>query len=130
VNNQVKWGTEPSRNPVDACLPRQVRLRRAGDFRNLFARPAISVDACFAVRARRNGDQPARLGLAVSKKCARRAVDRNRIKRVVRESFRCRRHRLHGIDLVVVCRQCAVTLPNSRLFPSLTAHWKRLCATS
>ncbi|MCB2261332.1 MAG: ribonuclease P protein component [Candidatus Thiosymbion ectosymbiont of Robbea hypermnestra] len=123
----------PSPSPVGARLPRRARLKRPGDFRSLFARPALSVDACFAVRARHNDNRPARLGLAVSKKSARRAVERSRLKRVVRESFRHHRHHLHGVDLVVVCRRRAVTLSNGRLFPSLTAHWKRiqerLCAT-
>ena len=123
----------PLGSSADARLPRHARLRRPGDFRNVFAKPEKSVDSCFTVLARRNGRQPARLGLAISKKCARRSVDRSRLKRVVRESFRRRRHRLHGIDLVVLCRRSAVTSQNSRLFSSLTVHWNRvqdqLCAT-
>ncbi|MCG6863215.1 MAG: ribonuclease P protein component [Chromatiaceae bacterium] len=108
------------------------RLRRPADFRKVFAQPAKSIDSCFTVLARPNGHRPARIGLAISKKNARRAVDRSRIKRVVRESFRQRRHHLHGIDLVVLCRRSAVTLPNGRLFSSLSAHWTsvrdQLCA--
>lgn len=37
---------------------------------------------------------------------APRAVDRNRAKRLVRETFRKLRHRLGGVDLVVELRRC------------------------
>lgn len=42
----------------------------------------------------------ARLGLVVSKKMARRAVDRNYMKRVLREKFRLNQHVLAGLDIV------------------------------
>lgn len=68
-----------------------------------------------------------RLGLAISKKCAKRAVDRNRIKRIVRESFRLhRREGMPALDLVVLCRRDAIDAPNERLFASLSSHWKNL----
>lgn len=41
-----------------------------------------------------------RLGLAISRKCSPRAVERNRIKRVIREAFRLRRQSLGGVDIV------------------------------
>jgi ribonuclease P protein component len=119
---------------ADTSLPRQTRLRRRRDFRHVFAQPSKSGDSYFTVLARRNGRQPARLGLAISIKCAVRAVDRNRIKRVVRESFRRHRYSLHGVDVVVLCRPIAATCPNDRLFSSLSAHWMyvrdSLCVTS
>ncbi|MDX1550279.1 MAG: ribonuclease P protein component, partial [Lysobacter spongiicola] len=46
----------------------------------------------------------ARLGLAVSRKVDRRAVGRNRVKRVLREAFRQRRGFLRDGDYVVVAR--------------------------
>lgn len=47
------------------------------------------------------GNLDARLGLVVGKKLLKRAVDRNRVKRVVRERFRLRRGELPVMDLVV-----------------------------
>lgn len=41
-----------------------------------------------------------RLGIAISRKCSPRAVVRNRIKRVIRESFRLRKPKLGAVDLV------------------------------
>jgi|GEM_PF-3976772 len=51
---------------------------------------------------------PARLGMAVAKKCAKRAVDRNRLKRLARESFRQHKHSLAGFDIVPSCSEYAV----------------------
>ena len=50
---------------------------------------------------RPQGASEARLGLVVGKKLLKRAVDRNRVKRIVREQFRLRRARLPVCDLVV-----------------------------
>lgn len=117
---------------ADARLPRRARLERPRDFRAVFENPEKSVDSCFTVLARLNGGRPARIGLVISKKCGRRAVNRSRLKRVARESFRQRRHDLHGIDLIVLCRHGASVSSNSRLFSSLSVHWKcvrdKLCA--
>ncbi len=41
-----------------------------------------------------------RLGIAISRKCSPRAVVRNRIKRIVREAFRMRKHALGSVDLI------------------------------
>ena len=55
---------------------------------------------------RPNGLSQARIGIIVSKRVAPRAVDRNRVKRLVRETFRKLRYRLGGIDVVVELRRC------------------------
>ncbi len=47
----------------------------------------------------------ARLGVVVAKKIEKRAVGRNRIKRLVRETFRLRAERLIGVDLIVRAKQ-------------------------
>lgn len=73
---------------------------------------------------RQHGGGPARLGLAIAKKQLPRAVDRNRVKRIVRESFR--EHQLQDYDVVVLARRETLTATNDELFASLRLHWKRL----
>lgn len=50
---------------------------------------------------RPEGNTEARLGLVVAKKLLKRAVDRNKVKRVVREQFRLRLAGLPPVDLVI-----------------------------
>jgi ribonuclease P protein component len=62
----------------------------------------------------------------VAKKQIRRANRRNRVKRVVRESFRGNQNRLAGLDLVVVARATADREPGTVLRVSLEQHWTML----
>ena len=50
---------------------------------------------------RPEGSTDARLGLVIGKKLLKRSVDRNRVKRIVREQFRLRRGTLPVCDLIV-----------------------------
>lgn len=60
----------------------------------------------FTLYVRPNGESLARIGIITSKRVAPRAVDRNRMKRLVRETFRSMRQRLQGVDIVVQLRRC------------------------
>ena len=69
--------------------------------------------------------------MAVSKKIDRRAVGRNRVKRVVRESFRRWRAEQAkatqgSLDIIVMPRAAAATSDNHQLFTSLEHHWAAL----
>lgn len=77
--------------------------------------------------ARANGLDVPRLGLAVSRKAAKRAVDRSRLKRVARETFRCRTD-TPPADFVVIARPGASAEINAVLRTSLERHFGRLAA--
>lgn len=81
----------------------------------------------FTVLCRANQAGAARLGLAISKRHCRRATGRNRIKRIVRESFRQASVELEGLDIVVMNKPDAERAGNRELFASLEKHWQR-CA--
>lgn len=49
----------------------------------------------------RQSNVEARLGLVVGKRALRRANDRNRVKRIIREAFRRQRHAFPAFDIVV-----------------------------
>jgi ribonuclease P protein component len=90
-------------------------------------------DPLFMVIARPNGLEHARLGLAVGVRAAGNAVNRNRIKRLVRESFRHRRSELPAVDLVVNARPAAGKTANAELAASIATLWTRIaqrCARS
>ena len=71
-----------------------------------------------------------RLGLVVSKKNARRALDRNRIKRLVRESFRHISAALPAVDVLVLPRKHTKDAGNEEIFASLERQWRRLGRSS
>ena len=108
---------------------RHSRLLKPAEFKLVFQRPLRSSDDCFRILARANGIQQHRLGMAISKKVCARAVGRNRIKRVIRESFRSQLLRStpdKALDFVVLATGMTVNLSNKALDESLSAHWQRL----
>jgi ribonuclease P protein component len=116
---------EPS--SVARGFPRSARLLAATDYRHVFADPRRSSDRYFTVlAARRPGGLESRLGLAIAKKHVRLATGRNRIKRLVRETFRATRHSLAATDFVVLARPIAASTGNALLVKSLSRHFERL----
>ncbi|OOG57877.1 ribonuclease P protein component [Rhodanobacter sp. C03] len=111
---------------VAAGLPREARLRRPGDFAALRTSSGRAGGRCFHLRYRNNELGHARLGLAISKRVSKRAVERNRIKRLLRESFRRIRHQLPAIDLMVMAREQAAGVPGPQLLAELDGLWKKL----
>ena len=110
-------------------FPRRVRLSTQAEFRYVFSSPLASKDAFFRVLGRANGEAYCRLGMAVSRKHCSTAVGRNRLKRIIRESFR-RYHNeqdlLQGIDFVVLPTPRAASICNKKLDDSLRGHWQEL----
>lgn len=112
-------------------LPRAQRLLKPIEFKKVFRKNRAYTDHCFRVLTRANDGDCSRLGMAVSRKIDPKAVGRNRIKRVTRESFRhwaARRRPLGGpfVDIVVLPRHGAATICNEQLFRSLERHWSSI----
>ena len=116
--------TKPSGRAV---FTSKYKLIKAIEFKRVFKKPFVSSDQCFKILARLNHEEYSRLGMAVSRQIDKRAVGRNRIKRVVRESFRCRNLADNVcLDIVVLPRRETATICNRQLFSSLQGHWSRL----
>ncbi|MCW8957180.1 MAG: ribonuclease P protein component [Gammaproteobacteria bacterium] len=113
-------------NVIRARFSRRARLLKPAEFSRVFDQAIRSSDRLFIILARLNDKQSPRLGLAISKKNARLAIDRNRIKRIIRESFRLNQLKLPAADFVVMARPITRTLTNQALFDSLDMHWNRL----
>ncbi len=88
---------------MDASFARRYRLTKTDEFSSVFGfRKAIrGTWLMLHYQPRAEGHTDARLGLVVGKKLLKRAVDRNRLKRIVREAFRLRRSALPACDLIV-----------------------------
>ena len=102
------------------------RLLTARDYERVFQQPQKSSSKALTVLARRSGRESARLGLAIPRKQIRRAVERNRIKRLIRESFRRHQALLHGLDVVVIGRSDLVKQNTHRVFENLEHHWRQV----
>ena len=86
-----------------ARLPREVRLRREADFRVAYKEGVRARGAIVTLVVRPNGLAFSRVGLSVGKKCHKRAVRRNRVRRIFREAFRLERAELPaGLDIVMI----------------------------
>lgn len=104
---------------------RSRRLTSPGDYQRVFSKARRSADDLLLVLARDNHLEHARLGLAIARSKIPRAAARNRIKRIIRESFRQHQQSLSGLDLVVLARSNLSKTDNQVLFQSLRAHWDR-----
>ena len=96
-------GDEP-----DYCFPAKLRLIRTRHFDKVFAARVRAAVGPLVVWAAPNDLEHCRLGLAISRRAGN-AVTRNRIRRLVRESFRLAQHGLprepHGYDVIVSVRR-------------------------
>lgn len=81
------------------------------------------------LRVRYSRETQPRLGLAISKKHARLAVQRNRIKRQVREVFRTNYDALAAGDYVILNRPAAATASRQALSESVAALLKQAAKT-
>lgn len=107
-------------------LPAERRIRRKPQFDSIQAEGRRLGNGHFGVTARPNESDGPRLGLAVSIKVAGNGVERNRIRRVIRESFRLSQHELPALDLVVSARGRARGAAAAELRASLVELWSRL----
>ena len=97
------WAFNPDDGGVNQAFARRYRLTKTDEFSSVFGfRKAIRGKLLMLhYQPRAAGNDDARLGLVVGKKLLKRAVDRNKVKRVVRERFRRRRADLPPYDLIV-----------------------------
>lgn len=106
------------------AFPRPNRLNSAAGFERVFKHAKRSADKFFTVLYCNNDVGYPRLGLAIAKKRVRRAVARNRLKRIIRDSFRHAKSQLLGVDIVIMAREQAECAINRDLFASLEQHWR------
>jgi ribonuclease P protein component len=109
---------------TDARFPRQARVRVRADFDRIFQGGRRVALPMLALHWLADGQAP-RLGLAVSRKVDKRAVGRNRIKRLLRDEFRHIRPRLLPGAYVLVARPSAATATPAALREAMGSLLRR-----
>lgn len=109
------------------CFGKSLRLLCAADFKPVFDKaPLRASHQNFLILARFNNQPQGRLGLVMAKKHLRHAVDRNRIKRLIRENYRQQQQAFAGVDMVVLSRTGLDKLSNSEFTQQLNQQWQRI----
>jgi len=112
---------------VSRDFSREKRLLNPRQFKAVFDSPSGKVPGkSLLLLARDNALDHPRLGLVIGKKSVRLAVERNRLKRQIRESFRLNQDDLAGWDIVIVARKGLAELQNPEMAQQLVKLWKRL----
>lgn len=109
------------------------RLRSKLQFDAIYASGRRIDDRFFGLRVMPNGLAHPRIGLAVAVKTAGTGAERNRLRRIVRESFRLAQHTLPAVDIVVGAKNPTREAPSANLRASLATLWQRVataCASS
>jgi ribonuclease P protein component len=112
---------------ANSPFDKSVRLLNSSDFSPVFSGAQVK-SACpeLLILARKTHGDHARVGIVVAKKHVNLAVQRNRIKRLIRESFRQQQCDLPKMDIVVLVRKGAANRDNKRLTQLLQKQWVKL----
>ena len=82
------------------------KLRYTSEFREVFEQKKSYAGKLIVLYLRRTSNTSVRVGVIASKRTFRRAVDRNRAKRLMREAFRLNRDRfVDNADIVLIARR-------------------------
>ena len=105
-------------------LPKASRLLNAVAYGAVFEQTHFKVSCrYFLILARLSRDTNTKLGLIVAKKHIPSAVQRNRVKRIIRTSFRTLGPFPHHLDLIVLARKGADEIHNRQAFYLLNTLW-------
>ncbi|WP_371187434.1 ribonuclease P protein component [Thalassotalea maritima] len=105
---------------------RESRLLTPGHFKQVFDNPSRYGSSHFTILITSNTVKKPRLGMAIAKKRVKLAVERNRMKRLVRESFRTNQHKLPAVDLVVMVKSGIDQLDNAQITQQLEKIWRKI----
>jgi len=106
---------------------RKYRLATKAEVQSVFADKPGKISRKYLLVLYKSNQLPyARLGMIVGKKHLRRAVDRNRVRRVIRESFRHEREKLKGLDFVVMIRSDCSLLENQAIKNEIGNVWQAI----
>lgn len=109
---------------VEFTFSRESRLLTSENFAFVFKQSKRSYAKYFNIFSRMNSLGRPRLGLTVTKKNVKQAHERNRIKRLIRESFRLNKHSMPSMDFIVIIKKGIVDIDNYVLNDVLAKLWR------
>ncbi len=113
----------------DRSFPKACRIVSSDDYRRAYRSRHRGRVGAFAWHARPNACEQSRLGLSVPKKAVKRATDRARVKRVIRESFRHNRARLPAADIIISVRALPADLHDPSLHAEVGRIWEAVLSS-
>lgn len=112
---------------ADQSFGRKLRLLTASDYKAVFGKAELKVSSPqLLILAIKSGYEDPRLGLVIAKKHIRLAVERNRLKRLLRESFRKHQQLLIEMDIVILARSGSDKLDNENFVTLVEKLWQDL----
>lgn len=111
---------------IGESFPRRLRLTQAIEFQQVFKNNFRSSDACLTILVGKNAGDLPRLGFAIARKQVPKAIQRNALKRLFRESFRKNWKRLPARDMVIMVRREILSRDAAELRGALDQHWNSI----
>jgi len=111
-----------------ASFDRAMRMNNPRDFSRVFRQAKRTGGSGLTILTIENSAGTPRLGLAIAKKHLKHATRRNRLKRIIRESFRHHQSDFANIDIVVLTRHDVIKRDSAELWQALERHWKTVVA--
>ena len=113
--------------PADYRFTKAKRLLNAKDYSRVFdGAEAKASHKHLLLLAKTNSEPGHRLGLVIAKKNIRKAVQRNRVKRIAREVFRQLPNTDPKLDVVLLARRGLDQLENEQISSILLHQWQKL----
>ncbi|MFL2840829.1 MAG: ribonuclease P protein component [Pseudohongiellaceae bacterium] len=102
------------------------RLLGPAQYRVVFKKADFKMSAASILMFVAKSTLPPRLGIIVAKKNVKSAVQRNRVKRIIRESFRLRQEEFGTIDLIILATQGLDKASNQEVLIQLNLLFDKL----
>ena len=102
------------------------RLLNPKDYSFVFEKPHRVGNGNLTILFRDNKKEHSRLGLIIAKKNVKKAVERNRVKRLIRESFRYHKTKLQGLDIIVIAKRGINSFKNNEILQNLDVQWNKI----
>lgn len=102
------------------------RLKTSIDFKQVFDQPKKTVGKNLLILWKPGHGSCARMGVIAGKRVSKLAVSRNRIRRIIRDSFRLTKDQLGLLDIIVIAKQSCAELSNTELRHETDILWKKL----